>query len=72
MKEILPFIEIVVAVVLITLILLQQKGSGLGSAFGGGDGAQYTTRRGIQQKLHVFTIVLATTFILLALLNLIL
>ena len=71
-QQILPIVQILVAVALVAFVLLQQRGAGLGSAFGGGDGSQYMTRRGIQQKLYWLTIVLGSLFIGLALLNLIL
>ncbi|MCH7604557.1 preprotein translocase subunit SecG [Patescibacteria group bacterium] len=67
----LPFVQIIISVLIIALILLQQRGTALGSAFGGGgDGGFYATRRGIQQKLYWATIVLAITFIALVIFNL--
>lgn len=42
--------------------MLQQKGGGLGSAFGG-DGAVYRSRRGLEKTLFAATIVLAVLFI---------
>lgn len=71
MKQYLPIAQIVVAVLLIVSILLQQRGTALGSAFGG-EGGFYATRRGIQQKLLWATYILGALFIILALLNLIL
>ncbi|GAI19950.1 unnamed protein product [marine sediment metagenome] len=71
MKEFLPIVQIVVAVFLIVFILLQQRGTALGSAFGGGGGF-YATRRGIQKKIFWVTVVLGALFIISALLNLIL
>ena len=72
MINFLPFIQIAISVAIIALILLQQRGTALGSAFGGGgDGGFYATRRGIQQKLYWVTIVLAAAFFSLAILNLI-
>ncbi len=72
MKAILPFIQIIVAILLIVFILLQQRGTALGSAFGGGEGGGfYSTRRGIQKKIFWATIVCGVLFIGLALLNLI-
>jgi len=62
-KIILPYFQIVVAVVLVTVILLQQRGTGLGGAFGGG-GATYHTKRGFEKLLFVSTIVLAIVFAL--------
>ena len=52
-------------------ILLQQRGTALGSAFGGSGGGFYATRRGIQKKIFWATIACGTLFIILALLNLI-
>lgn len=69
MENVLPILQIVVAVFLIVSILLQQRGQALGSAFGG-EGGFYATRRGIQKKIFWATIVLGVLFILLALLNL--
>ena len=72
MKDYLPLIQIAVSVLLIILILLQQRGQALGSAFGSGEGGFYATRRGIQQKIFWATIVSGFLFIIFALLNLIL
>ncbi len=69
MKEYLPIAQIVVSSILIILILLQQRGSALGSLFGGESGF-YTTRRGVQKKLFWFTCFLAVVFLVLATLNL--
>jgi len=70
MKEYLPILQIVISLLLIIVILLQQKGEGLGSAFGGTSGF-YATQRGIQKKIFFATIVLAVLFILISLFNLI-
>ncbi|MDP4007243.1 MAG: preprotein translocase subunit SecG [bacterium] len=64
--------QIIVAVLLIVAILFQQRGGGLGGAFGGEGGGVYSTRRGLQQKLYWATVVLGILFVTLALLNLIL
>jgi len=69
-KEILPFAQITVAVLLTISILLQQRGASLGSAFGGG-GQFYSSRRGVEKKIFIITIVLGALMIVLALLNLI-
>ncbi len=54
-------IQIVVSVALITVILLQAKGSGLGGIFGG-DSSIYKTRRGVEKTLHQATIALSIVF----------
>lgn len=58
-------IQIILAIILVVSILLQQKGSGLGMVFGG-EGNVYRSRRGIEQFLHIFTIVIAVLFALVA------
>lgn len=65
---ILNVIQIVLAVLLGTAILLQARGSGVGLAFGG-DGNVYRTRRGVEKKLHGATIVLAILFFAVAFAN---
>lgn len=71
MSDLLPLAQILISVVLIVLILLQQRGQALGSAFGQESGF-YATKRGIQKKIFWATIVFGTLFIALALLNFIL
>lgn len=71
MTDYLPLIQIIISILLIVCILLQQRGTALGSAFGGGGGEFYATRRGIQQKIFQATIVLGVFFILSALCSLI-
>ena len=67
----LDYIQIIVACLLMVFILVQQRGTALGSAFGGESGGFYSTRRGIQQKIFWATIVLGIIFIGLALFRLI-
>ena len=64
------YAQIIVAVLLVTSILLQQRGTALGSSFGGSEGTFFATRRGIQQKLYVATIILGILFVALSLSNL--
>jgi len=70
MQQYLPTIQIVISAILVVLILLQQRGTALGSAFGQ-EGGFYATRRGIQQKMFIATIVLGILFVALAVLDLI-
>jgi len=63
------FSQIAVSVILIILIAVQQRGTALGSAFGGG-GEFYSTRRGIQKKIYYATIAVAGLFIILGITSL--
>jgi preprotein translocase subunit SecG len=62
MKNILPIITVVSAILLICVILLQNQGSGLGAAYGG-DSNFYRSKRGAEKTLFVLTIVLAILFV---------
>lgn len=70
LSNILTIIQLILGVLLIIVVLLQQKGSGLGAAFGG-SGTVHTTRRGVDRILHQITIVVSILFFLLATINLI-
>lgn len=56
------FIQIFLASLLVGLILLQAKGTGLGSTFGGELGF-YGTKRGAEKILFQLTIVVAILFL---------
>ena len=71
MEPFLSLILIIISVALIVLILLQTKGSGLGSLFGGSDSSIYTKRRGVQKTLFNVTIVLSVIFFAIAIINVI-
>ncbi|MDP2944489.1 MAG: preprotein translocase subunit SecG [bacterium] len=58
--------QIVVAILLMVAILMQSRGAGLGGVFGG-TGGVYLTKRGLEKKLFIATIILAAIFILLSL-----
>lgn len=58
--------QIIVAILLMAAILMQNRGAGLGGVFGGSGGV-YLTKRGLEKKLFIATIVLAVIFILLSL-----
>ena len=66
MQVAIRIIQIILAITLIVLILLQVKGGGLGSIFGG-DGGVYRTRRGIEKTLYQTTIGLILLFFILSL-----
>ncbi len=60
--------QIIIAILMITAILLQAKGTGLSGVFGG-EGNVFRTKRGFEKILFYATIVLAVGFFGLALLS---
>lgn len=54
-------IQLAISVALIAAILLQQKGAGLGSAFGGSSHI-YSAKRGLDKILYQLTIILSILF----------
>lgn len=63
----LPYAEITLSLLLVIGIVLQQRGAGLGGAFGGDNFAStFYKRRGAEQFLFVFSIVVAVLFVLTA------
>lgn len=62
MKNTLAIITVISSIMLIVAILLQNQGSGLGTAFGS-ESNFYRTKRGAEQVLFYFTIVLAVVFV---------
>ena len=56
--------EIILAITLAVLVLLQTKGSDLGGFLGGGgdSGGSFRTRRGVEATLHRVTIYVALAF----------
>ena len=62
--------QMILAIALIASILLQQRGTGLGGAFGG-EVTAYRSRRGIERTLFRLTIVLAVLFVVFSLLGLV-
>ena len=68
MNQILFYSQITVSVILIVLIVIQQRGAALGAGFGGG-GEIYSTKRGAQKKIYYATIAIVTIFLVLGVLN---
>jgi len=58
--------QIVIAIAVATSILLQARGTGLSSTFGG-ESTAYRSRRGLERTLFRLTIVLITVFVLISL-----
>lgn len=67
-ESILTISQIVIAALLVGAVVLQQRGVGIGGAFGG-EGNVYQTRRGVERFLFLGTIVLAVLFFGVALAN---
>ncbi len=65
---ILSIIQLIAAILLIISVLLQNRGTGLGAAFGG-EGNVYRTKRGMESFLFKATIFLAVIFLVVSLLN---
>jgi preprotein translocase subunit SecG len=60
----LPYLEIILSLLLIVGVVLQQRGAGLGGAFGGDNFAStFYKRRGAEKFLFNATIVIAILFV---------
>ena len=60
------FIQIILAVAIIALILLQERSSGMSGLLGGDNTGYYQARRGMERIIFYSTIVLAVAFVALA------
>lgn len=66
----LPYVQIILAILLVAAILLQQRGSSLGGAFGGDNfSSAFHKRRGAELFLFKFSIGIAILFVVAAFLN---
>jgi len=65
METFLYIAQIIVALALILVALLQTRGGGLGGIFGQAD-TVYRTKRGVEKTLFQLTIALAVIFIILS------
>jgi|Napbiome12C3dose_1001474.scaffolds.fasta_scaffold00001_356 preprotein translocase subunit SecG len=72
MQAAISVIQIILAILLTLVIIIQQKGSGLGSSFGGGGESIYRSKRGAEKLLFYVTIGLAVAFILSSIIGLVL
>ncbi|MBM3283533.1 preprotein translocase subunit SecG [Candidatus Gottesmanbacteria bacterium] len=71
MNNIFLLIQIAISVILITLILLQPKGVGLGKAWGG-SGVFYKSKRGVEKVVFYLTIFFVVIFLISSILSLLL
>lgn len=63
-------LQIILGLLTIGLIILQSKGTGLGSTFGG-DMGFYGTKRGAEKMIFILTIIVAVLFFISSLLGVI-
>ena len=61
--------QIILAVTLVTITLLQTKGTGFLGMFGGDSSSVYRTRRGLELRMFQLTIAISTIFFAVALIN---
>ena len=69
MKNFLLILNIIFSVLIVTFILIQGRGAGLGSAWGGG-GEMFQTRRGMEKIILWLTTVFIVIFLAVSLINL--
>ena len=69
MQTVLNVVQIIVAIALILVILLQVRGGGLGGIFGQAD-TVYRTKRGLEKRLFQLTVILVVLFIIIAVVTL--
>lgn len=59
----LPYIQLVLAVLLVTLVLIQKTDSDAGGSFGGGSDATWHVRRGGERFIFILTILVSIVFV---------
>lgn len=65
LASILPWVQVVLSVSLVSLILIQQGEGSLGSAFGGSDSSGgFRKKRGLEKTLFNLTIVISILFVI--------
>jgi preprotein translocase subunit SecG len=67
-RQYFQIVQVVVSVALVVSILLQARGAGLGSVFGG-TGTVFKTRRGIDKILFRMTIIFTVIWVLVSLIG---
>lgn len=71
MAQYLTIGQIIVSVVIIALILIQERSSGAGGLFGGAGSEFYQKRRGLERIIFMATVVFLVLFALLSIASLI-
>jgi preprotein translocase subunit SecG len=70
MTQTLSIIQTAVSIILIVLILMQARGTGLGRTFGGGSGTSFS-RRGLERLVFRLTFVFVALFLIISILQLV-
>lgn len=69
LQSVLTVVQVVLAILLMVSILVQSRSASLGEVFGGSS-TFYGTRRGSEKSLFIITTVIASLFVIIALVNL--
>jgi protein translocase SecG subunit len=64
MVHLLSIVQLVLAILLIALVLLQRANTDASGAFGADGGGTTFEKRGIEKTMHRFTIIVAVLFVL--------
>lgn len=70
MKSAILIIQIIISASLIIVILMQSKGTGLGTAFGGSSQV-YRSKRGVEKLFSYLTVTLVVLFFIISILQVI-
>jgi len=62
----LGILQIIIALIVIGLILLQERSAGLSGIFGGESGGFYQARRGLERVIFWGTIILSALFVVIS------
>lgn len=67
MKQIFIILQLIFSLGLISLVLLQAKGSGMGNVFGGLQ--RYHSQKGLEKVIQITTVISAALFLITSLVN---
>lgn len=70
MRTALTIVQLLISTLLVIVVLLQAKGAGIGTVFGG-DSSFYRSRRGVEKLFVYLTVILAALFLLVSILQLV-
>ncbi|MBU1132314.1 preprotein translocase subunit SecG [Patescibacteria group bacterium] len=73
MQNAITIAQVASAIILIILVLMQNRGGGLSGVFGGGDSSNvFRTKRGLEKNIFIATIIFAILFLGISLANILL